>query len=396
MNGRSFHVWLSCSVLALACGQGRTADGPDALEVPVARPMVRELTDYQDFNGRTEAVESVELRARVSGYITRVLFKDGAEVKRGDALFEIDPRPYQAELEKAQALLAAAEARLKRVEGDAKRARALLDSKVVGPQELEKIAAEREEAVAGVRVARAGLELARLNLDFTRVISPIDGRIGRRLLDPGNLVKADETALARVVSEDPMYTYFDMDERALLQIRGAVSGGRLKQPLDRAVPALVQLAGEEGYPHRGAIDFVNNQVNPATGAISVRAVLPNPRLAGGMRLLSPGMFARIRLATSDPHRALLVPDRAVQLEPGKKYVFVVDAEGKVQRRRVTAGQLQDGGLRVIDEGLKPEDRVAVGGFDRLRPGLTVRPKDVAVPEEKPGKEPPSDDGKRRP
>jgi multidrug efflux system membrane fusion protein len=371
--------------LTLACGQARTADGPAAPEVPVARPVVREVTDYEDFTGRTEAAQSVELRARVTGYLVKVLFQDGAEVKRGDLLFEIDPRPYQAELEKAQALLAASEARLKRV-------RDLLDRKGVGPEERDKIAAELEEAQAGVRVARAGLELARLNLDFTKVTCPIDGRIGRRLLDPGNLVKADETALAKVVSEDPMCAYFDMDERTLLRIRGAVSGGRIKEPLDRTVPVLVGLAGEEGHPHRGAIDFVNNQVNPATGTITVRAVLPNPR----QRLLSPGMFVRIRLAVGGPYKALLVPDRVVLTDQGRKYVFVVDAEGKAQHRRVTVGRLQDDGLRLIAEGLRPEDRVAVGGLKGLRPGLTVQPKEGAVPEEKPGKGPPSDDGKRGP
>jgi multidrug efflux system membrane fusion protein len=404
MSPRPFRLLLSCVLLPLACGSARTAEEPVArpLEVPVAQPVARGVTDYEDFTGRTEAATSVELRARVTGYLVKVLFKDGAEVKRGELLFEIDPRPYQAELEKAQAGLTLAEARFQRAEADGKRARALLEKKAIGAEDFDKIAAEREEAAAGVRVARAGLDLARLNLDFTRVTSPIDGRIGRRLLDPGNLVKADETVLAKVVGEDPMYAYFDMGERTLLRIRGAVSGGRLKRPPDGAVPVFVGLAGEEGYPHRGSIDFINNQVNPATGTVSVRVVVPNPKLPGGERLLSPGMFVRVRLPVSGPYQALLVTDRVVMADQGLKYVFVVNDKDAVEYRRVTTGALQGDGLRVIAEGLKADEWVVVGSLKGLRPKMVVRSEKVSmptlvtpVPGENPANKPPADERRRQ-
>jgi multidrug efflux system membrane fusion protein len=371
------HRWLSCALLVLACGPARTAEEPPS--VPVAQPVCREVTDYEAFTGRLEPVLSVEVRARVTGYLLETPFKEGGEVKKGDLLFAIDPRPYQAELDKAQALLAASEARLKRAEGDFQRAKALLNDKAITPGELDKITAEREEAQAGIRVAKAVLDFAKLNLEFTRVTSPIDGCIGRRLLDPGNLVKADETVLAKIVSEDPMYVYFDLDERTLLRIRRA----------NKMPPVLLGLVGEEGYPHRGTIDFVNNQVNPTTGSISVRAVLPNPR----PRLLSPGMSVRVRLAVSEPHKVLLVTDRAVLTKLGLiKYVIVVNDKGVVEHRHVTNGALQEDGLRVIAEGLKADEWVAVGGPKGLWPGVTVRPNKVSMP----AKKPPADEGKKQP
>ncbi len=328
------------------------------------------------------------MRARGTGYLLETPFKEGSEVKKGDLLFVIDPRPYQAELDKAQALLAASEARLKRAEGDFQRAKGLHDANppVIGAGELNRIATEREEAQAGVRAARAGLDIARLNLDFTRVTSPLDGRIGRRLIDPGNLVKADETLLARIVSDDPLYAYFDMDEKTLLGLRKATNEGKPSMPRDGSLPVLMGLSGEEGYPHKGTLNFVSNQVNPA-GTLTLRAVFANPRPAGGERLLTPGMFARLRLPLGSPHKALLVPDAAIGTDEGLKYVYVIDADNKVQYRRVTTGSLQAGGLRVIAEGLHPDDRVAVGKLKDLRPRMEVQPVMVVVPAETPGKPP---------
>ncbi len=372
MNTRSVGVWLSCSFLVLACESVRTAEEPAAkpLEVPVARPIVREVTDYEDFTGRTEAVNRVDLRARVTGYLVKSFFKEGSEVKQGDLLFEIDPRPYQAQMDRAEAAVHLAEAQLKLAEADLQRAKALLAQKVVAPGEIDKPVAERAEAEARVRAAKAGLEVARLNLDFTRVRAPIAGRIGRQLLTPGNLVSADETILATVVSRDPMYVYFDVDERTLLRLRRSMREGKEKPEM---MPVFIGLAGDEGHPQRGVVDFTDNQVNAETGTIRMRAVLPNKD-----DLLVPGLFVRVRLALGAPYKALLVPAEAVLADNGVQIVYVVNDKGAIESRTVETGRGHDG-LRIVNRGLKPEDRVVVGRQQRLRPGMTVRPVEGKTP-----------------
>ncbi len=256
-------------------------------EVPVSRPVSRAVADSDAFPGRTAPSRTVEVRARVSGYLTKVAFKDGAEVKQGDLLFEIDPRPYRADLEKAQAGVAVAQARLKQVNIEYQSARTLAGQKTVGPAELDRAAGRRDEAEAGLRAAQASLEAAKLTLGFTQVHAPMSGRIGRRLLDPGNLVKADETLLATLVATDPLYVYFDVDQRTLLRLDKG-------KPLV-TMPVAVGLAGEEGYPHKGQIDFLDNRVDADKGTVRVRAVLPNP---GGR--LRPGQSARVRMTTGEP------------------------------------------------------------------------------------------------
>jgi multidrug efflux system membrane fusion protein len=347
--------------------------------VRVSHPVQRQVTDFEVFTGRTQAVQTVDLRARATGYLIRVLFQDGAEVRQGDVLFEIDPRPYQAELDRARAGLALAEARLKLAQANAKRAKALAGTNAVGKDELDKVEAERAAAEAAVRMAHSDTEVAQLKLSFTRVTAPISGHIGRRLLDVGNLVKADDTVLAAIVSDDPMYAHFDMDERTLLDVRRAVNEGRIKMPQAGHAPLYLGLAGEEGYPHAGTLDFVNNQVDPATGTIRVRGIFPNPRPAGGVRLLSPGMFVRIRLPIGAPHPALLVSVGAVGSDQGQRFVYVLDDKDVVRRRDVKAGPLQDDGLLAITDGLKAGDWVVVGGLQRLRPGQAVRPQRVPMP-----------------
>jgi RND family efflux transporter MFP subunit len=269
---------VSLAFVSLACA---AVDPP---EVPVTRPAPREVTDHAVFTGRTAASRSVEVRPRVSGYLTKVAFKDGDEVKQGDLLFEIDPRPYQAELEKAQAGVAVAQARLQQADADYQRRKALSGRGGVSQEELDRAAGERVVAEAGLRAARAALDAARLTLGFAKVHAPMSGRIGRRLLDPGNLVKADETPLATLVATGPLYVYFDVDERTLAK-------GRLKAGL----PVAVGLAGEDGYPHEGRIDFLDSRVDAAKGTVRVRAVLANP--AGRLR---PGQSARVRVAASEP------------------------------------------------------------------------------------------------
>jgi len=211
------------------------------------------------------------------------------------------------------------------------------------------------------------------------VTSPIDGRVSRYYLTLGNLVNQDQTLLTTVVSQDPMYVYFDTDEPTLLRVRRAVSEGRIKPAEDGKNPVLMGLQDEEGFPHKGTIDFVNNQVNPTTGSITVRGVFPNPKLPGGVRLLSPGMFVRVRLPIGPKHPALLVIDRAIGSDQGLKYVYVVDKENKIQYRRIKIVPLQDNGLRVITEGLKPTDRVVGGGLQQVRPRMEVRPDQNPMP-----------------
>jgi RND family efflux transporter MFP subunit len=347
-----------CLPLAFAFLSSAAADPP---AVPVSRPVSRDVADFAEFAGRTAASKSVEVRGRVSGFLTKVAFKDGSEVKEGDLLFEIDPRPYQADLEKAQAGVSVAQARLKQADVEYQAARALAGQKTVGPAELDRAAGRREEAEAGLRSARAALEAARLTLSFTKVQAPMSGRIGRRLLDPGNLVKADETPLATLVAPDPLYVYFDLDERTLLRLEKGKTLG--------TAPVAVGLAGEDGFPHRGVIDFLDNRVDPDKGTVRVRAVLPNR--SGRLR---PGQFARVRMATSEPYRALLVPRSAVVTDGDRKFVYVVNAKGVVEARPVTLGP-REGELVAVKGRLKEADRVVVGELRGLRAGTAVKTRD---------------------
>jgi membrane fusion protein, multidrug efflux system len=247
----------------------------------------------------------------------------------------------------------------------------------VSKELLDKDAAAVAEAEARVKAYQASTEVYKLNVGFTKVTAPIDGQVSRYYLTLGNLVNQDQTLLTTVVSLDPMYAYFDMDEPTLLKIRRAVEAGRMKR-LQEGGPVLLGLQGENGFPHRGTINFINNQVNPTTGSISVRGVFANPRRPDADRLLSPGMFVRIRLPIGPAHPALLVIDRAIATDQGLKYVYVLDAENKAEYRRVTTGPLQPDGLRVVD-GLHPDDWVVIGGQQQVRPKMQIRPDRVPMP-----------------
>ncbi len=373
--------------LAVGCTQNRaTAPPPANPVIPISHPVQREVTDFVDYTGRTDAVESVGIRARVTGFLTKIGFKEGSEVKKDALLFEIDPRPYQAQYDQAKSQVALNEAQRKLAEANYARLAALAKGSV-SQQELDQSKATLDEAAAQVKAAEASLEVYRLNLDFTKVTSPIDGQVGRAYYTLGNLVMQDQTLLTTVVSTDPMYGYFDMDERTILRIRAAINEGKIRPRQNGAeLPVLMGLEGEDGYPHRGSLDFVNNVINPSTGTVAIRGVFPNPRPANGRRLLSPGMFVRIRLPIGQPHPALLVVDRAVGSDQGLKYVYVIDQDRKVQYRRVKTGSLQDDGLRVIEDGLKPDDWVVVGGLQQLRPRMEVDTEQVAMPT--PGAPPP--------
>lgn len=350
--------------------------------VPVSKPVQREVTNYVDFTGRTDAVQAVDIRARVTGYLVKTPAKEGAEVKQGDLLYEIDPRPYQAQYDQALGQVNLYQAQLKLAKTTLARDQAIARTGGVGAvsqQQLDQDQAAVDEAEARVKAFQASLEVYKLNLAFTKVTAPIDGQVSRNYLTLGNLVNQDQTLLTTIVSLDPMFVYFDMDEPTLLRLRRSIIDGRIKLPKDGMMDVLIGLQGEDGYPHHGKVNFMNNQVNATTGSISVRGIFPNPKPAVGARLLSPGMFVRIRLPLGQPRPALLIIDRAIASDQGLKYVYVVDAENKIQYRRVTTGSLQEDGLRVILEGLKPDEWVVVGALQQVRPHIQIQPERISMP-----------------
>jgi membrane fusion protein, multidrug efflux system len=367
----------------LGCDSNQSSLASDQVPaIPVSKPIEKEITDYVDFTGRTDAVQSVDIRARVTGYLMGMPFKEGGEVKAGELLFEIDHRPYKAQLDQAQGQVTLAEASLTLAratyERDLAVAKAIQGG--VSLQQLDQDRASVAEAEARVKANQASTEIYKINMGFTKVASPINGQVSRYYLTKGNLVNQDQTLLTTVVSLDPMYAYFDMDEPTLLRIRRAANEGQIEQPQEGELSVLMGLQGEDGYPHKGTINFVNNQVNPTTGSISVRGLFPNPRSKEhGVRLLSPGMFVMIRMPIGQPHPAVLVNDRAVGSDQGLKYVYVVDEENKVQYRRVTTGPVQDDGLRVITDGLKADEWIVVGPLQQVRPKMEIRREQVPMP-----------------
>jgi membrane fusion protein, multidrug efflux system len=382
---RSYAVVLSI-IFGLVAAGGCQHPPPQAAPaeppvLPVSKPLERQVTDYVDFTGRTDAVEAVDIRPRVTGYLVRIPFKEGSEVKKGAVLFEIDPRPYQAQLKSAQAQRAHSDASLKLAIENNLRFHELAKQQpgAVSQQQLDQYVAQEQQARATLDQAQATLETAELNLAFTKVTSPIDGRVSRYYLTVGNLVNQDQTLLTTVVSLDPIYVYFDLDEPTLLRLRRARNAGLIKPTPAGQYTLLMGLQGEDGFPHEGTVNFVNNQVNPATGSIAVRGVFPNPEPPGGARLLSPGMFVRVRLPIGQAHQALLVIDRAIGSDQGLKFVYVVDAEHKIQYRRVTTGALQEDGLRVITQGLSADDWVLVGGLPQVRAHMPIQPEPRAMP-----------------
>jgi multidrug efflux system membrane fusion protein len=356
-------------------------EAPEPQVVPVAKAVVRAVTDYVDLTGRTSAQHMVDVKARVTGYLVSTPFKEGSLVQTGEVLFEIDPRPYKAQLDEQEAelRLARAQLRLAQLTLDRDRATAKAAPAAVSQQQLDQDRAAVDVAEARVAARLASVEAARLTLQHTKVTAPIAGQVGRCLVTLGNLVNQDQTLLTTLVSLDPMYAYCDMDEVTLLRIVRAVKVGNAKPLAQGQIPVFMGLQDEDGYPHRGTIDFVDNQINPTTDTIRVRGVFPNPKTPQGGRLLAPGMFVRLRLPLGAPHAALLVTDRAIGSDQGQRFLYVVDAQNKVQYRRVKTGALQEDGLRVIADGLKAGDSVVVGGLARLRPGLTVRPEATAMP-----------------
>jgi RND family efflux transporter MFP subunit len=371
---------LGLSLGLAGCVRGPSAApgaAPAAVPVTVSRPVERDVTDYADFTGRTAAVDSVEVRARVWGYLDRVHFQEGALVKKGDVLFEIDPRVHRADLERARGTVAQFEARAHRLERDYQRVKSLRARGAVGQEEYDRYEGDYREAMANLDVARANRDLAALNLGYTTVAAPVAGRVSRYVVTVGNLIQSGDqnggTLLTTIVSVDPMYAYFDMDERTVLRLRQLIREGKATSGREAEWSVALGLATEEGFPHRGTIDFEDNQVNPKTGTLRVRGVFPNQG-----EPLTPGFFARIRVPIGRAHRALLVSDRAIETDQGQKVLYLVDAKHQVVSRTVRLGALHQG-LREVTEGLDADETVIVGGLQRVRPGVTVEAKLVDMP-----------------
>jgi membrane fusion protein, multidrug efflux system len=392
MSLRPFGVCVAFLGVLLTGGMARRAGDPPVPVVPVGKPALRQVIDHADFTGRTAAAQSVEVRARVTGYLVKAPFKEGSEIKAGDVLFEIDPRPYQAQYDNALAQVELHKASLKLAKLNNKRILEISRTPgAVSQQELDQNRAAVEEAEVRLKASQATLDIHKLNLDFTRVRSPINGKVSRCHLTPGNLVTQDQTLLTTIVSLEPMYVYFNMEERILLPIHRAINEGKVKGEADGVKPIHMGLQGEDGHPHEGTINFINNRIDTDTGGIEVRGVFANPRPAGGVALLLPGMFVRVRLPIGSPYTSLVLPDRAVVMDKGEAFVFVVTAKNTLERRPVQLGPQQDGGLRVVRSGVTAEDLVVLNASPGLKAGQAVQPKRTPVTEGAP-KAPPSGQG----
>ena len=364
------------SALLVGCDEGVAQNAaPQAPTVSAADVVVKSISQWDSFNGRIEAVESVQLRPRVSGYIDKVNYTDGQEVKKGQVLFTIDDGTYRATLEQAQAALARAKTQASLAQSEANRTDKLVNTHLVSREEWEQRRAAAVQAQADIRAAQAAVDAAQLNLDFTKVTAPIDGRASRALITSGNLVTAGDSAsvLTTLVSQKTVYVYFDVDESTYLHYQKLALSGQGAASNHQALPVEIGLVGEDGYPHQGKVDFLDNQLTPSTGTIRMRALLDNTQ-----RQFTPGLFARVRLPGSAEFQATLIDDKAVLTDQDRKYVYVVDKESKAQRRDITPGRLADG-LRIVQQGLKPGDKVIVDGLQKVfMPGMPVNAKTVAM------------------
>ena len=369
---------LVSGLLLTGCGKHPAQTAPPPPVVSVIMPVARDVVEWDEYIGRIEAPESVEIRARVSGYLDKVHFKEGKEVKKGDLLFTIDPRPYQADFDRADAEHERALSQADLAKNDAERAKRLIATKAISEEDFDTKTKSYNASLAAVKSAKAALDLAKLNLEFTEIRSPIEGRAGRAIVTEGNLVSggasgAGATLLTTVVSVDPLYCYIEIDEHSILKYLQLRREGKRDSALDKEIPVEMAFANEEGFPHKGHSDFVDNRADPNTGTVLCRSVFPNPE-----RTLGPGFFARVRIPGSGKYPALLIPDRAVGADQSQKFVYVVNGEKKVEFRPVKLGPIIDG-LRVVKEGVKPGEQIIVEGLLRVRPGIAV---DAKLPEAK--------------
>lgn len=370
-------VLLASLALLAACSKAvaQTSDAPPPPRITVAEVISRDVTEWDEFTGRLEPVESVSVRPRVSGYISSVRFDEGAMVRKGDLLFEIDARPFQTEVDRLRAEVMRVRATSQRAESELQRAERLRADNAMTPEEHDRREAFARESSAQVAAVEAALRAAELNLEFTRVTSPIAGRVGRAIVTQGNLVSTgpgEATLLTTVVSLDPIYASFDADEQTFLRYIDLAREGKRASARQMGVPIHMALASDEGFPREGKLDFIDNQINPATGTIRGRTIFPNRDLS-----LTPGSFVRLRLPGSASNRALLIQDRAVGTDLNKRYVYVVTPQKTVEYRTVELGPIVDG-LRVVRAGLKPSEVVIVNGLQRVRPGAQIDPVKVAM------------------
>jgi membrane fusion protein, multidrug efflux system len=364
-------LWLLVGLFG--CGRAPQPEVPAPPEVIVSHPIKNKVTEFLEFSGTTAALEFVEIRARVEGWLESVHFEPGTRVEKGSLLFVIDPKPYQVQVDQSEAGLKGREADLRLKEANLKRAGQLLSTGSIS--QLQHDVQSAEELVAGsqVGITQADLEKAKLDLSYTRVTAPISGRVSRNYVDVGNLVGAkDKTLLTEMVNDDSVYVYFDVSERDLLMLMRRWPRIETENPTEREKPpAFLQLADESGYPHAGKIDFADTKVDPSTGTLRVRAIFPNEK-----KLLVPGLFGRVRVPLEDKE-ALLVPELAVGIAQAGRYVLVVNKDNVVEQRLVGTGQLE-GTLRVIEKGLNHDEWVVVNAIQRARPGAKVTPKESSI------------------
>jgi membrane fusion protein, multidrug efflux system len=384
---RCFNVVVVIIILGLlgACSRQPAKKAVSAPDVTVVRPVKKEVIKYLEYTGNTAALESVDIRARVAGFLQKICFVPGAKVKTGELLFVIDPRQYEATVKEAKGKLDATKASSKLAQTEVAIAQQLESKEAISALKLEKQVAERDVAGADVELAAAALDKAKLDLEWTQVTSPIDGRVSRNKVDVGNLVGATEkTLLTTVVNDSSVYAYFSVSELDLLPIlRRFVKEGKDREPQPKKVPVFLGLADETGYPHEGTFDFAETTVDQSTGTIQVRGIFPNPD-----GLLMAGMYVRVRVPV-EKQEALLVPDIAIQFDQGGQYVMVINDENVAQQKRIKAGR-QVGEMTVVEKGLTEKDRVITLGGMRARPGSKVNPTSSPADSGKSG----SSDGKK--
>ncbi|MBB2496014.1 multidrug efflux RND transporter periplasmic adaptor subunit MexE [Aquipseudomonas ullengensis] len=370
-----FPLALAAILVLSACGKApENAAQQPAAKVSVAEVIQQPINEWDEFTGRLEAPESVEVRPRVSGYIDRVAFREGSLVKKGDLLFQIDPRPFEAEVKRLQAQVQQARASQTRTANEARRGERLRQSNAISAELADARASTALEAQAAVAAAQAELDNAALNLSFTRITAPIDGRVSRAEITEGNLVGAGQSLLTTVVSTDKVYAYFDADERVFLKYveLARQSGSQTRD----ASPVYLGLSSEDGNPHLGQLDFLDNQVNPKTGTIRGRAVFDN---RDGQ--FTPGLYARLKLVGSGTYSAALIKDEAVGTDLGKKFVLVLGKDNTVQYRAIELGPKVEG-LRIVRNGLAKGEQIVVNGLQRAMPGATVDPQAVPMADDK--------------
>jgi RND family efflux transporter MFP subunit len=360
------------SILLTAAGcQKSSAPQQGPLPVNVVTVIEKEVNEWDEFTGRLEAVESVDIRPRVSGYITEIHFEAGAIIKKGDLLYVIDPRPYQADFDRAAAEFERMQAQLKLAQIELDRAKDLRTKNTISASEFDQKAATYQGSSAAARSAEAAKNAAALNLEFTQIKSPIDGRVSDARITLGNLVQpgaGPESVLTTVVSVDPIYAKVDADENAILKYVKLSDEGKRVSARTAKIPAFVELGNETGFPHEGYIDFVDNRLDPGTGTVRARAVLKN----WNPNLITPGFFVRVRVAGATPYRAALIPDKVISSQQGVKYVFVVRADNTLERRNIETGTMFDG-QRIVKSGLKDGEKVVSTRLQLVQPGMPVKP-----------------------